>query len=188
MSDSSKAALPASSPADSTTHLESLFIGRGNSLQAHAAAHGGSVPSDPRGAFSFVHTFDSDVRLGGALVLSCWMDAASAERGRFCAALGQRAAARTREGKEERPLPCFTGYAREPVPPGHGDRLPVSLTMSTTPTLFKAGDQLVLTLTLAAPKGSDAVMRGVLYFGAGTDSMLTLSVIPVAGSTSGQEA
>jgi hypothetical protein len=49
--------------------------------------------------------------------------------------------------------------------------------MTTTPAWFKAGDQLVLTLTLAAPRGSESVMHGVLYFGPGADSVLTFSVI-----------
>jgi hypothetical protein len=174
---------PSSAPDETVTHLESLFIGRGGTLHAHAATHGGSVASDATGAFSFVHTFDKDVHLGGAMVLTCWIDAASAQRGRFCASLGHRAApGKTRENKEERPLPCVTGCMRDPrsAAPEISARapVPVSLTMTTTPAVFKAGDQLVLTLTLAAPRGSESVMHGVLYFGPGADSVLTFSVIP----------
>jgi hypothetical protein len=176
---------PSPVPAETVTHLESLYIGRGGTLHTHAAAHGGSVASDPAGAFSFVHTFDHDVHLGGAMVLTCWIDAASAQRGRFCASLGHRAApgkTKTRENKEDRPLPCVTGCMRDPgsAAPAMSARapVPVSLTMTTTPAWFKAGDQLVLTLTLAAPRGSETVMHGVLYFGPGADSVLTFSVIP----------
>jgi hypothetical protein len=152
-------------------------------LHAQPAAHGGSIASDASGAFSFVHTFDHDVHLGGAMVLTCWIDAASAQRGRFCASLGHRAApGKTRESKEDRPLPCVTGCMRDPgsaagAPSARGP-VPVSLTMTTTPAWFKAGDQLVLTLTLAAPRGSESVMHGVLYFGPGADSVLTFSAIP----------
>lgn len=179
----SSAAGADSASAETVAHLESLFIGRGGSLHANAATHGGSVASDPAGAFSFVHTFDHDVHLGGALVLSCWIDAASAQRGRFCANLAHRAApGRMRENKEDRPLPCVTGCMRDPgaaaSTPGARGPVPVSLTMTTTPAWFKAGDQLVLTLTLAAPRGSESVMHGVLYFGPGADSVLTFSVIP----------
>lgn len=165
------------------SHLESLFVGRGTTLHAQPAAHGGSIASDATGAFSFVHTFDHDVHLGGAMVLTCWIDAASAQRGRFCAKLGHRAApGKTRESKEDRPLPCVTGCMRDPgnavsTPSARGP-VPVSLTMTTTPAWFKAGDQLVLALTLAAPRGSESVMHGVLYFGPGADSVLTFSVIP----------
>jgi hypothetical protein len=169
--------------AEPVAHLESLFLGRGGSLHATAAPHGGSIASDATGAFSFVHTFDHDVHLGGAMVLTCWIDAASAQRGRFCAKLGHRAApGKTRESKEDRPLPCVTGCMRDPgnavsTPTARGP-VPVSLTMTTTPAWFKAGDQLVLALTLAAPRGSESVMHGVLYFGPGADSVLTFSVIP----------
>ena len=179
MSISSNAAPVALS--SSACQLQSLFIGRGGSLQSEPAPHSASLASDHEGAFTFTHTFGHDVHLGGALVLSCTMDAASVERGRFCAALFQRTpSARSRWQKDDQPLPCITGYLREPGQACGGAMLQVALTMTTRPTAFLAGDQLIVRLTLAAPKGSDAVMRGTIYSGAAAGSVLTFSTVPVA--------
>lgn len=168
------------SPSPVAHHLQSLYIGRANGLHAAPAAGCGSLASDANGTFSFTYTFGQDVHLGGALVLSCWMDAASVERGRFCAALSQRTPP-NRAGwhQEDQPLPCITGYMREPGQACDGAMLQVALTMTTRPTAFMAGDQLVLRLTLTPPKGSDAVMGGTMYYGANAASVLTFSTVPV---------
>jgi hypothetical protein len=167
--------------------LQRLYIGRGNTLHADPPAGSGSIASDRRGAFTFVHTFDADTVLRGALVLTCSMDAASVKRGRFCASLSRRVSPGPAHRHEaDQLLPCTTAYLREPDHACCGIMQAISLTMTTRPTVFGAGDQLVLRLTLAAPRGSDAVMHGVMRFGASAPGVLAFSVGAVAPDQSGQ--
>jgi hypothetical protein len=172
--------LPAAAPAVSAAKcdLQNLYLGRARTLQARPPAHDGALASDQHGAFSFTHTFDSAVYLGGALVLTCWLDADSVERGRFRADITRRPAL-TRSGRKpvDEQLACITGYRREPhcalaEPPA---AMPVALTLTTKPACFQPGDQLVLSLTLVAPKGSEATMKGKLYFGPAMPGTLTFT-------------
>lgn len=158
--------------------LHNLHLGRARTLQARPPADDGALASDQHGAFSFTHTFDSAVDLGGALVLTCWLDADSVERGRFRADITRRPAL-TRSGRKppDEQLPCITGYRREPHCAGAAPptAMPVALTLTTRPACFQAGDQLVLSLTLVPPKGSEAIMKGKLFFGPAMPGTLTFT-------------
>lgn len=172
--------LPAAAPAAAASKcdLQNLYLGRARTLQASPPADDGALASDPHGAFSFVYTFDRAVYLGGALVLTCWLDADSVERGRFRADITRRPAP-SRGGRKpvDEQLPCITGYRREPHCAGAEPptAMPVALTLTTRPACFQAGDQLVLALTLVAPKGSEAIMKGKLYFGPAMPGTLTFT-------------
>lgn len=179
------AAASATSPATASAtasaiacDLHNLYLGRARTLQASPPSDDGALASDQHGAFAFTHTFDSAVVLGGALVLTCWLDADSVERGRFRADITRRPAL-TRGGRTpvDEHLPCITGYRREPRCAGARPptAMSVALTLTTKPACFQAGDQLVLSLTLVAPKGSEAIMKGKLYFGPAMPGTLTFT-------------
>lgn len=162
---------------DSAYQLQSVYIGQGGYLKPHLPSASGNLASDEDGVFKLIHTFDSDAGLGGALVLTCWIDAVSVAQARFCASLSRRISpGRTHWHEEDQPLPCITSYVREAVCPCLGDMRQITLRMTTRPTRFFRGDQLVLRLALAPPRGSEVVIHGLLHFGGNAPSVLMFSV------------
>lgn len=154
-----------------THHTQRLFIRKNGTLGATPAACSGSLASDRHGGFVLTHTFDRDTHIGKALTVRCWMDAPSAERGHFVASLGQRAChADVKWGEADRALPCITGHTQTACCGEPQKKRLVELAIVTTPTLYKAGQTLILTVTLGAPKGSEAIMRGTMYVGGAADS------------------
>lgn len=158
-------------------HQIRLFVHKNRKLGEKPPPVSGSLASDRNGAFVFTYTFNGDTKINKTLSVYCWMDAPSAERGYFVASLSQRACyPDVRWGDADRALPCVTGYTRTPCCGEQQKKRMVELAIVTTPTLYKAGQTLVLTIRLAAPKGSETIMCGTLYVGGDAPSAVVFDV------------